>query len=115
MAFLSWVCSPLHSVLIFGLCLALGASSFICPHPSSTEAAFGPIRDLGMDISHVDPDSVRPISLPDFKDALRSVRASVSPDELQHYRSWNDMYGSFPTPPLEDELAAERKDNDDDW
>jgi SpoVK/Ycf46/Vps4 family AAA+-type ATPase len=59
------------------------------------EAALGPIRSLGfIDIANISPDEVRPVSVDDFKSALKRVRASVSPDVLDSYVAWDKMYGS---------------------
>lgn len=82
----------------------------------------GPIRGCA-DITTMDADSVRPISLDDFKDALRGVclrlsflfffetghtmklnglclrhfqvRSSVATKDLEFYKQWNDEFGSF--------------------
>ena len=67
-----------------------------------TEAALGPIRELTnmtslasmQAICDISVDSVRPLARPDFDDALRSVRPSVSPDEITHYVQWNELFGS---------------------
>eukprot|EP01027_Heterolobosea_sp_BB2_P013900 GEZU01020002.1.p1 GENE.GEZU01020002.1~~GEZU01020002.1.p1 ORF type:complete len:392 (+),score=81.57 GEZU01020002.1:368-1543(+) len=60
-----------------------------------TEAAMGPIRSLGMSISTVSADSVRPINFTDFELAFKQVRASVSQKDLDIYVEWNKQYGSF--------------------
>jgi len=60
------------------------------------EAAMGPIRCIGPEnIKTVSLDQVRPISLCDFTDALRQVRASVVADDLNYYMEWNKKFGSF--------------------
>ncbi|KAH7464869.1 Fidgetin-like protein 1 [Phytophthora ramorum] len=59
-----------------------------------TEAAMGPIRTCS-DIRTMDADSVRPINLDDFKEALRGVRSSVATKDLAFYREWNEEFGSF--------------------
>lgn len=60
------------------------------------EAAMGPIRSISMkNIQTVSLNKVRPISLRDFTDALRQVRASVVADELSYYVDWNKKFGSF--------------------
>ncbi|XP_067010492.2 fidgetin-like protein 1 [Anabrus simplex] len=59
------------------------------------EASLGPIRSLGfMDITRITPDQVRPITVEDFKCALKRVRSSVSPDDLVTYVMWDKQYGS---------------------
>lgn len=63
------------------------------------DAALGPIRELQEakeDISAVDITAVRPVELKDFDAALSHVRASVSPNDLHQYLSWNSQFGSFP-------------------
>ncbi|ETI31022.1 hypothetical protein, variant 1 [Phytophthora nicotianae CJ01A1] len=59
-----------------------------------TEAAMGPIRNC-TDIRTMDADSVRPINLDDFKEALRGVRSSVAVKDLAFYKEWNEEFGSF--------------------
>lgn len=65
-----------------------------------TEAALGPIRDLTMhgvaDIASIRPQEVRPVMMQDFDAAFLQVRASVSAQDLDLYRSWNEKFGSFP-------------------
>lgn len=60
------------------------------------EAALGPLRDLH-DILSVAVSAIRPINRGDFEAALRQVRASVSPADLDLYREWNDRFGSLPS------------------
>ncbi|ELT99931.1 hypothetical protein CAPTEDRAFT_159570 [Capitella teleta] len=60
------------------------------------EAALGPIRSLAFeDIESLAADQVRAITLQDFEDAIRQVRASVSQKDLDSYLDWNKQYGSF--------------------
>lgn len=61
-----------------------------------SEAALGPVRDLGSSIQSISVDAVRPINLSDFQHSMRMVRASVSPKDLTAYQEWNKIYGSFP-------------------
>ncbi|KAJ4450700.1 hypothetical protein ANN_02129 [Periplaneta americana] len=59
------------------------------------EASLGPIRSLGfIEIQHISPDQVRPVTVSDFKSALNRVRASVSPGDLDSYVAWDKLYGS---------------------
>lgn len=60
------------------------------------EAALGPVRELGDRIGSVDVDHVRAVCRNDFVIGGRMVRASVSEDDLDGYRLWNDQFGSFP-------------------
>ncbi|XP_036720430.1 fidgetin-like protein 1 isoform X2 [Balaenoptera musculus] len=58
------------------------------------EASLGPIRSLqAADIATVTPDQVRPIAYSDFEDAFRTVRPSVSPEDLELYENWNKTFG----------------------
>lgn len=59
-----------------------------------TEAAFGPLRSV-VDISSLSQSAVRPISMTDFLNGLKQVRASVSTGDLAQYVKWNSAYGSF--------------------
>lgn len=59
------------------------------------EASMGPIRTISeTQMNHVDIGDVRPVNYSDFKDAMDSVRASVSPNDLKHYIEWDKTYGS---------------------
>eukprot|EP01083_Nonionella_stella_P283367 964437_1 len=60
----------------------------------STEAAYGPIRSVS-NIQDLDSAKVRNINVGDFLAALKQVRASVSPADLQQYIDWDNMFGSF--------------------
>ncbi|KAK0137590.1 Fidgetin-like protein 1 [Merluccius polli] len=58
------------------------------------EAALGPIRSIQFgDIATISPDQVRPIVYGDFQDALKTVRPSVSPKDLELYEEWNRTFG----------------------
>lgn len=71
-------------------------------HTLCTEAAMGPIRDLSTgaegNIADLSVSDVRPIAFSDFQAALRQVRPSVAPSEVDGYLEWNDEFGSFPRP-----------------
>ena len=58
-----------------------------------SEASMGPIRDLP-DIRMADSQIIRPIQMIDFTRALRSVRASVSSDEITSYITWDKKFGT---------------------
>lgn len=58
------------------------------------EAALGPIRSI-VDFSTAVAEDVRPIAIADFHLALRQVRASVDPSELDFYVKWNSRFGSL--------------------
>ncbi|XP_008054345.1 fidgetin-like protein 1 [Carlito syrichta] len=58
------------------------------------EASLGPIRSLQTaDIATITPDQVRPIAYIDFDNAFRTVRPSVSPEDLELYENWNKTFG----------------------
>lgn len=51
------------------------------------EAAMMPIRECP-DILRVKEEKLRPVSLDDFAKALRTIRPSVSPENVQHFTKW---------------------------
>ncbi|KAL6101511.1 fignl1 [Pungitius sinensis] len=58
------------------------------------EAALGPIRSIQLsDIATITADQVRPILYGDFQEALKTVRPSVSPKDLELYEDWNKTFG----------------------
>lgn len=58
------------------------------------EAALGPIRSIQMaDMATISPEQVRPILYSDFQEALKTVRPSVSPKDLELYEEWNKTFG----------------------
>jgi SpoVK/Ycf46/Vps4 family AAA+-type ATPase len=59
------------------------------------EAAMNPLRELGASIATVTRDSVRGMVLADFERALRTVRSSVSPGDLDQYLEWNKTFGTW--------------------
>lgn len=62
------------------------------------DASMGPLRDAlrqGIEITKLDKEDMRPVTLQDFKDALQEVRPSVSPNELGIYENWNKQFGSL--------------------
>jgi fidgetin-like protein 1 len=70
----------------------------------STDAAMGPIRQLGSRALEVEVSDIPPISFKHFRQALRSVRPSVSPSDLVQYIEWDKTYGS---------RRADDEDNDE--
>ena len=58
------------------------------------DAAMGPIRDLGAKILETGPDDMPPIQLKHFIDSLKNIRASLSPQSLNHYLEWDKQFGS---------------------
>ncbi|XP_011160147.1 spastin isoform X2 [Solenopsis invicta] len=58
------------------------------------DAALGPIRELNPDqVKELDLNSVRNITMQDFRDSLKRIRRSVSPASLAAYEKWNFDYG----------------------
>lgn len=58
------------------------------------DAALGPIRELKPEeVKHLDPSSVRSITINDFLDSLKRIRRSVSPHSLVAYEKWSLQYG----------------------
>ena len=59
-----------------------------------TDAALGPIRQLGSKALEVRPQDVPPISYKHFRHSLRGMNPSVAQADLDQYVEWNDTYGS---------------------
>lgn len=62
------------------------------------DASMGPLRDAlrqGIEITKLNKEDMRPVTLQDFKDALQEVRPSVSSNELGIYENWNKQFGSL--------------------
>lgn len=67
-----------------------------------TDAAMGPIRQLGDRALEVDVSDIPAISLKHFKKSLKATRPSVAPGDLIQYEEWDKTYGT------------KRSDGDDD-
>ncbi|XP_074275295.1 ATPase family AAA domain-containing protein FIGL1 [Silene latifolia] len=62
------------------------------------DASMGPLRDAlrqGIEITRLNKEDMRPVTVQDFRDALQEVRPSVSPNELGVYENWNKQFGSL--------------------
>jgi len=59
-----------------------------------TDAALGPIRQLGTKALEINAEDVPPISYNHFRQALRGMNPSVSQADLDVYVEWNKTYGS---------------------
>ncbi|ELA41012.1 uncharacterized protein VICG_01971 [Vittaforma corneae ATCC 50505] len=57
------------------------------------EASMEPLREIS-DINKFNPTDARPISVGDFKNAMRQIRKSVSEKDLEGYCAWNEHFGS---------------------
>lgn len=60
----------------------------------STDAAMGPIRQLGSRALDVDINDIPPIAFKHFRQALRGMKPSVAPSDLIQYEEWDKTYGS---------------------
>jgi fidgetin-like protein 1 len=60
----------------------------------ATDAAMGPIRQLGMKALEFDSTDIPAITYRHFKASLRGIKASVAPAELVQYEEWDRLYGS---------------------
>ena len=60
----------------------------------SADAAMGPIRQLGPRALQTDVSDLPPISYKHFKQSLRGMRPSVSPDDTLQYEEFDKKYGS---------------------
>ena len=59
------------------------------------EAALIPIRQID-DIASINADMIRKLTIEDFREALKNVKATVNKNDLQKFLDWNNQYGSFP-------------------
>ncbi|KAK1369803.1 Fidgetin-like protein 1 [Heracleum sosnowskyi] len=62
------------------------------------DASMGPLREAlrqGVEITKLNKEDMRPVTLQDFESALQEVRPSVSLNELGIYEDWNKQFGSL--------------------
>lgn len=59
-----------------------------------TDAAMGPIRQLGPKALSIKIKDVPPISFKHFRRSLKGTRPSVAPADLVQYEEWDKAYGS---------------------
>ena len=59
------------------------------------EAAILPLRKMSGDIRNIMADSIRPLNKEDFLDSLKQVKPTVSIDDLDKLKEWNETFGSF--------------------
>ncbi|CAI0457617.1 unnamed protein product [Linum tenue] len=62
------------------------------------DASMGPLREAlkqGIEITKLQKEDLRPVTLQDFENALQEVRPSVSLNELGVYETWNKQFGSL--------------------
>lgn len=54
----------------------------------------GPVRELRVEeLKQLSVSRIRPITRQDFAQALKKIRASVSPTTLDKYIQWNSTFG----------------------
>ncbi|KAL3233764.1 Uncharacterized protein RNJ44_03804 [Nakaseomyces bracarensis] len=58
------------------------------------EAAMEPIREIGDNLMDVDNEKIRGVTFNDFKNALLTMKKSVSPQSLKQFEEWAIEYGS---------------------
>eukprot|EP00957_Ditylum_brightwellii_P150417 11454037-Ditylum_brightwellii.AAC.1 len=78
-----------------------------------TDAALGPIRQLGARALDVAPGDVPPISYRHFRQALRGMNPSVAQADLDVYLEWNKTYGSKSLVGDGDDMGTEDDDDDE--
>lgn len=78
-----------------------------------TEAAMGPIRQLGPRALEVAPEDVPPIAYKHFRQALRGMHPSVAQSDLDVYIEWNKTYGNKSTSAMDDEDEDDDGDDSD--
>jgi SpoVK/Ycf46/Vps4 family AAA+-type ATPase len=61
-------------------------------HNLIVEAAMAPLRSV--DIMMATAENLRAVSYDDFLSALKTVKSSVSGEEVERYRNWNKKFGS---------------------
>ena len=80
-----------------------------------SDAAMGPIRQLGRKALETAVADIPPISYKHFRQALRSMHPSVSPADIAQYEDFDNTFGSKRAPPAsQDDDDDNYDDNDDD-
>ena len=72
-----------------------------------TDAALGPIRELGSKALQIDVKDVPPISYKHFRQALKGMNPSVAQSDLDVYLQWNSTYGSKRMTSLENDPSED--------
>jgi spastin len=58
------------------------------------DAAMGPVRELRVEeLKKLSVSRIRPLSIQDFVQSIKKIRASVSPTTLDQYIQWNMTFG----------------------
>ncbi|KAH7823567.1 p97J [Monocercomonoides exilis] len=58
------------------------------------DAALAPVREVMSNIRSASSNNIRPVSIDDLKDSLKTVRPSSNPSSLVRFEQWNKEYGS---------------------
>lgn len=58
------------------------------------DAAMGPLRSLGDALLTTSPDQIRSMQLSDFEESMRTIKPSVSQNNLQTFEKWAADFGS---------------------
>lgn len=53
-----------------------------------------PLREIGKHIETVKADKLRRVERADFETAFKVIKASVRPDQLQHFEDWTRQFGT---------------------
>lgn len=78
-----------------------------------TDAALGPIRELGARALDIDANDVPPISYKHFRHALKGMHPSVSQADLMAYVTFNNTYGSKSVSAKDYECLSDEDDEGD--
>jgi SpoVK/Ycf46/Vps4 family AAA+-type ATPase len=78
-----------------------------------TDAAMGPIRQLGRDAMNVNVDQLPPITYKHFRSSLKSTSPSVAQADLDVYLEWNQTYGTKATGGEDSESDDGSSDDED--
>jgi hypothetical protein len=73
------------------------------------DAAMSMVRRVGIEFLRnvQDRNQLPPITLDDFLNAVRTVKATVSPNELDNYIQWNRSFGAIPNMQEDDDKDEE--------
>lgn len=79
-----------------------------------TDAALGPIRELGVKALEVNASDVPAISYRHFRRAIKGMNPSVAESDLVLYNEWNETYGSKSISAEDYEGLSDEDDENDD-
>lgn len=79
-----------------------------------SDAAMGPVRELGKGAMDATAKELPPISYKHCRQALKSTSPSVSQEELQVYLEWNQTYGTKAfSVDLDNDTESDRESSDE--